>query len=202
MDEIVKAAMQKWPNVPNCYGWLGLDARGNWRMRDEHAQKYNLAGDKIRNTTLIGFIERNYTHDAQGNWYFQNGPQKVYVDLSATPYIVHALPDDNWKTHAGEIMPTPDYAYLLDDGNIVFQAHAMLYQVDDRDLVTALDNLRRDGNVISEEDLFDLLKKDEGEIKGLTMWFDTEGTEKIQLKVKRSSLTSLMQANNFQSMPR
>ena len=24
MDEIVKQAMAKWPNVPNCYGWLGL----------------------------------------------------------------------------------------------------------------------------------------------------------------------------------
>ncbi|MCD6666313.1 MAG: DUF2946 family protein, partial [Hydrogenophaga sp.] len=28
MDEIVKAAMAKWPQVPACYGWLGLDARG------------------------------------------------------------------------------------------------------------------------------------------------------------------------------
>ena len=26
MDEIVKQAMAKWPNVPHCYGWLGLDA--------------------------------------------------------------------------------------------------------------------------------------------------------------------------------
>ena len=30
MDDIVKQAMAKWPNVPHCYGWLGLDARGNW----------------------------------------------------------------------------------------------------------------------------------------------------------------------------
>lgn len=29
MDDIVKQAMVKWPNVPDCYGWLGLDARGN-----------------------------------------------------------------------------------------------------------------------------------------------------------------------------
>ena len=38
MDDIVKAALAKWPNVPNCYGWLGLDARGNWYMRDDQAQ--------------------------------------------------------------------------------------------------------------------------------------------------------------------
>ena len=38
MDEIVKQAMAKWPNVPHCYGWLGLDARGNWYMRDDRVQ--------------------------------------------------------------------------------------------------------------------------------------------------------------------
>ena len=38
MDDIVKAAIAKWPNVPHCYGWLGLDARGNWYMRDDQAQ--------------------------------------------------------------------------------------------------------------------------------------------------------------------
>jgi hypothetical protein len=30
MDDIVKQAMAKWPNVPACHGWLGLDARGHW----------------------------------------------------------------------------------------------------------------------------------------------------------------------------
>ena len=38
MDDIVKQAMVKWPNVPHCYGWLGLDARGNWYMRDDKLQ--------------------------------------------------------------------------------------------------------------------------------------------------------------------
>ena len=38
MDDIVRAAMVKWPNVPDCFGWLGLDARGNWYMRDDRAQ--------------------------------------------------------------------------------------------------------------------------------------------------------------------
>ena len=38
MDELVKQAMAKWPNVPHCYGWLGLSARGNWYMRDDAAQ--------------------------------------------------------------------------------------------------------------------------------------------------------------------
>jgi len=38
MDEMVEAALRKWPNVPACYGWLGLDARGSWWMRDAAAQ--------------------------------------------------------------------------------------------------------------------------------------------------------------------
>ena len=42
MDKLVEAALKKWPNVPNCYGWLALDVRGDWYMRDERAQA---AGD-------------------------------------------------------------------------------------------------------------------------------------------------------------
>ena len=38
MDEIVKAALRKWPNVPACRGWLALDARGDWYMRDDATQ--------------------------------------------------------------------------------------------------------------------------------------------------------------------
>ncbi|MBP7581842.1 MAG: DUF2946 family protein, partial [Vogesella sp.] len=34
MDALVLAAMDKWPNVPAVYGWLRLDARGQWWLRD------------------------------------------------------------------------------------------------------------------------------------------------------------------------
>jgi len=95
MDDIVKQAMAKWPNVPHCYSWLGLDARGNWYMRDDRTQAIGsfasgLAGAKgsmLKHVKLIDFIERNYGVDAQGCWYFQNGPQRVYVELEATPFI-------------------------------------------------------------------------------------------------------------------
>src|SRR6188472_3454450 len=92
MDDIVKQAMAKWPNVPHCYGWLALDARGGWRMRNEQAQVQQQAGERITNAALLGFINRNYTHDEQGRWYFQNGPQRVYVNLETTPYIVRTDP--------------------------------------------------------------------------------------------------------------
>lgn len=91
MDEIVEAALRKWPNVPHCYGWLALDARGDWYMRDERIQAAGpfpqVKGSRILHEKLLGFIHRNYAADAQGCWYFQNGPQRVYVELESTPWV-------------------------------------------------------------------------------------------------------------------
>ena len=102
MDDIVKQAMAKWPNVPDCYGWLALDARGAWRMRDERAQHLNPPGDKVTQAALLGFINRNYCADARGCWYFQNGPQRVYLNLEATPYIARTDPQQGLVLHTGE----------------------------------------------------------------------------------------------------
>jgi hypothetical protein len=96
MDDLVKQAMAKWPNVPDCYGWLGLDARGDWYMRDAGVQALgNFSthkGSKLQHDKLKAFIARNYLADAQGRWYFQNGPQRVFVELETTPWI--------WRVHA------------------------------------------------------------------------------------------------------
>ena len=91
MDEMVKAALKKWPNVPACYGWLALDARGDWYMRDDRIQAAGpfprIKGSRINHDKLREFIERNYDHDERGCWYFQNGPQRVYVELEAAPWV-------------------------------------------------------------------------------------------------------------------
>lgn len=87
--------MAKWPNVPDCYGWLGLDARGNWWMRDDRAQAAGAfdsglpgsRGSLLKHEKLIEFIHRNYACDDRGCWYFQNGPQRVFVELDTTPWI-------------------------------------------------------------------------------------------------------------------
>jgi len=96
MDEIVKAALKKWPQVPHCYGWLALDARGDWYMRDDRIQAAGpfplVKGSRILHDKLREFIHRNYDHDEQGCWFFQNGPQRVYVELEAAPWI--------WRLHA------------------------------------------------------------------------------------------------------
>ena len=92
MDDIVKAAIKKWPNVPYCYGWLALDARGDWYLRDEPTQAAGpfpqLKGSLIQHDKLKAFIHRNYAADERGAWYFQNGPQRVYLQLELAPLVL------------------------------------------------------------------------------------------------------------------
>ena len=110
MDEIVKAALKRWPSVPHCYGWLALDARGDWYMRDDRIQHAGpfpqVKGSRITHDKLKAFIERNYEADAAGRWFFQNGPQRVYVQLEAAPWVWRVQwPDDSSSADAG-IAPT------------------------------------------------------------------------------------------------
>ncbi len=107
MDAIVEAALRKWPHVPHCYGWLALDARGNWFMRDERIQHAGpfpqVKGSRIEHAQLRAFIERNYAADARGAWYFQNGPQRVYLQLEAAPWVwrVGDAADNPVHSHTG-----------------------------------------------------------------------------------------------------
>lgn len=135
MDDIVKAALAKWPNVPDCYGWLGLDARGNWYMRDERAQAAgpfggaagaepgrNAAakGSLLQHDKLIDFIQRNYESNAQGQWFFQNGPQRVYVELEATPFVwrIELAPGFAVTAHTGQ--PARVQRCVLDEQGRVY----------------------------------------------------------------------------------
>ncbi|MDR3452499.1 MAG: DUF2946 family protein [Rhodoferax sp.] len=111
MDDIVKQALAKWPNVPHCYGWLGLDARGQWYMRDDRIQAAGpfaggtpqSKGSVLRHEKLLDFIHRNYEADAGGQWFFQNGPQRVYVELETTPLIWRVNADFSIAAHTGRV---------------------------------------------------------------------------------------------------
>lgn len=110
MDDIVLQAMVKWPNVPDCFGWLGLSARGNWYMRDDRTQSLGAfasgvpgaKGSMLQHAKLIEFIQRNYAADGEGRWYFQNGPQRVYVELEATPWVWRIQSDGCIHCHDGQ----------------------------------------------------------------------------------------------------
>ena len=117
MDDIVKAAMAKWPNVPHCYGWLGLDARGQWYMRDDRTQAAGpfpqSKGSLLRHDKLIDFIHRNCAADELGQWYFQNGPQRVYLELEHTPFVWRVQPDGTVRAHSGQ--PAQVHDSLVDE---------------------------------------------------------------------------------------
>lgn len=153
MDEIVKQAMAKWPNVPHCYGWLALDARGGWRMRDERAQALQLSGDKINNPALLAFINRNYTHDEQGCWYFQNGPQRVYVNLEVTPYIAHTDPSQGFVLHTGETLNDIDRVWMTETGHLLLESGKKIALVDDRDMAQCLSRLYLGEEAADDEQL-------------------------------------------------
>lgn len=107
MDDLVKQAISKWPNVPAAFGWLGLDARGRWFLRDDAVQSAGpfpkSKGNLLVHEKLLAFIARNYAADEQGRWYFQNGPQRVYVELECTPWVWRLQPDGKLHAQTGEV---------------------------------------------------------------------------------------------------
>ena len=125
MDEIVKAALKKWPHVPHCYGWLALEARGQWFMRDERVQARGpfpqVKGSPIRHDKLLAFIHRNYGRDERGAAFFQNGPQRVYVELEAAPYVWRIeTVEGRARVHAHTGEPAAVSAAWLDEHGRLF----------------------------------------------------------------------------------
>ena len=164
MDDIVKAAIAKWPNVPHCYGWLGLDARGNWYMRDDRAQvagpfcaassepgrQVDSKGSMLKHDKLIDFIQRNYESDeraassAKGQWFFQNGPQRVYVELEATPFIwrIASGPDFDVTAHTGQ--PARAQRCVLDEhGRVYLDTELGFGLVHTQDMLMAADAIEQ-----------------------------------------------------------
>ncbi|HTD02292.1 DUF2946 family protein [Undibacterium sp.] len=203
MDDIVKQAMARWPNVPHCYGWLALDARGVWRMRDERAQALKLPGDKIAHATLLGFINRNYQQDQQGRWYFQNGPQRVYVNLDATPYIARTSPEHGFMLHTGAPLVSIEQAWLTRNGQLILQSGKMLAQVDDRDMATCLKQLRLDGHPPDDEQILVWLEQPDNQAdapaEALTMRLNAPYHQ--QIPVRHAELAELAQRFGFVSTP-
>lgn len=122
MDDVVLRSMAKWPDVPDVYGWLSLDRRGSWLLR----------GERIGNQALRDFIARNYQPDARGCWYFQNGPQRVFVALAYTPLVVH-MEGEALLDHCGRPF-APEQGFLDDEGSVLLRGAAGVGLLDDRDL--------------------------------------------------------------------
>lgn len=132
MDEQVLRSLVKWPNVPDCYGWLALDRRGQWRMRNEFAQENNLSGQVIEHLALKEFISRNYARDLHGRYFFQNGPQRVFISLDATPWITRIIPDNQQLRLMTQCQSSIEPSAALSDENgniyIVGLIEQVIYQ--------------------------------------------------------------------------
>jgi hypothetical protein len=147
MDDIVKAALKKWPNVPHCYGWLALDARGDWYMRDDRTQAAGpfpqVKGSRIQHDKLREFIHRNYERSDSGAWFFQNGPQRVYVELEAAPLVlgVQRVAEHAWQVcphSSGEPLEVLS-AWLDEHGRLFLATPAGLGLVRSLDMDAAAD---------------------------------------------------------------
>lgn len=130
MDEIVLRAQAKWPDVPDVYGWLALDRRGQWLLRNPARTSY----EPIGNAALREFIARNYSRDARGCWFFQNGPQRVFVRLAYTPLVVRTR-ENAFVDQRGRAFESR--AGLLDEqGSLLLPGEDCIALLDDRDLAS------------------------------------------------------------------
>jgi Protein of unknown function (DUF2946) len=128
MDPGVLRGMAKWPDVPAVYGWLRLDRRGNWRLKEPATERFG----RIGNAALRDFIARNYAADECGCWFFQNGPQRVYVRLAYTPLVLHHE-GDALLDHCGRLVRVVA-TYLDDEGSVLILGEHGIGLLDDRDL--------------------------------------------------------------------
>lgn len=137
MDASVIAAIAKWPNVPAVFGWLALTGRGEWRLR----------GERIANEAICEFIGRNYTHDERGRWFFQNGPQRVFVDLEATPWIwrLGTEPSVSLRSHTGRAATRLHGAWLDEAGRLFLQTDIGFGLLDSTDSGRAVASFRVNG---------------------------------------------------------
>ena len=159
MDDNVKRAMLKWPDVPDVYGWLRLDRRGDWQVRTASGQF-----DRMRNPSIVEFINRNYLSDGRGRWFFQNGPQRVFVSLDYAPYV-YRLDDRHtgWLAHTGAPAGVPTDLLLDEDDSMLLVTALGPGLMLDRDLGFMLEHLRDAAGVAldAEEILGRLSETDE-----------------------------------------
>jgi hypothetical protein len=157
MDEIVIRGMLKWPNVPAVYGWLSLDRRGSWMIK-------NVSGrfERIANPAVNEFIGRNYAADGQGRSYFQNGPQRVFVALDYTPWVYRL--DDSGESllaHTGAAPGRVEAVFLDEAGALLVKAELGIGVLLDRDLSAFIEGLSDAGGRTPERLLEEVAKGQE-----------------------------------------
>jgi hypothetical protein len=188
MDPSVLAAIAKWPDVPDVFGWLTLTARGEWRLR----------GAPIVNPAICEFIGRNYAADERGRWYFQNGPQRVYVTLELAPWVYRVQPDGPLLTFTGLAPRQLQAAALVDGAAFVLLTDLGPGNIDDRDTAQFLSALAdSDGRTLDGAALEDALGSDQPVFVAAARL--ELGAELVPLR--RLVATTLQEAFGFSAAP-
>lgn len=139
MDDDVIAAMARWPNVPAVCGWLSLDRRGRWRLHPLGDADQGGLGESISNPQILAFMDRNYVRDVTGRWYFQNGPQRVFVRIDVAPLALRATGQAaQLTTHTGQDVTQVAQWYADEAGRLYAQTEHGPGVVDDRDMAALL----------------------------------------------------------------
>lgn len=166
--------MLRWPNVPACYGWLSLDRRGQWRMR----------GEPVTHAGLGAFLGRQYGRDEDGNYFVQNGPQRVFVELDYTPWILRLSAENTLlpqsqrlalETHTGEPVENIKGAAFDEEGSLLLEFSGGIALLCDRDLPAFLGRLQfADGSVADDSALLDLMELAPGIPSALTLLWNNK----------------------------
>jgi len=139
VDEVVFRGMLKWPNVPAVYGWLRLDCRGRWLIKTA-AGRF----ERVGNAAMNEFIGRNYAADSEGRWFFQNGPQRVYVSLDYTPWVYRLDDAASALVAHNRAVPRAFKAAFLDEaGALLLESDLGVGVLLDRDLPAVLEGAAR-----------------------------------------------------------
>ncbi|GAA5183758.1 DUF2946 family protein [Niveibacterium umoris] len=138
MDDAVLRSLARWPNVPACFGWLSLDRQGRWRLQDT----------VVTHRGFAEFIGRNYQCDEAGRWFFQNGPQRVFVRLDYTPWVFGRDLSDASRllTHTGRPV-TPQTGWVDESGAVLIESDAGIGLLASQDLVALSDALELDDDL-------------------------------------------------------
>lgn len=139
MDDSVIRSMLKWPDIPDVYGWLRLDRSGNWRIRVV-GQAAGPVFEPIGNPAFREFIGRNYAVDERGCWFFQNGPQRVFVSLAYLPFVFR-VNGEAFADHCGRPAGRLEGAWLDEEGSLVLRTEKGAGVLDHRDLGAVADKV-------------------------------------------------------------
>lgn len=162
MEDWVLRALKRWPNVPAVFSWLSLDRRGRWLIK----------GEIITRPQIIDVINRNYAADEQGRWYFQNGPQRGYMQLAYAPLILRII-EDTLTTHTGLHVDQPTEVFVDNEGAVMVRTEHGPGLILDSDLDWALQRMSIAGRPISDEQLAQALALPSGDATAIVLKFGT-----------------------------